>query len=361
LEYDHYNGVTVHLERLPLVLDDDDSSDNDSRLDVFREALRRQLQQWKAQGMRGVWIHVPTAKAAAVAVCVEQDFDFHMVATTTTGTKERNNHQATNVLVLSRWLPEDTPNRLPAGPNHQVGVGCLVWHPRDGPGMGARRRLLVVQEKTGPAAYYNLWKLPTGLADASEDIHEAAVRELREETGLVAAFDGLLLLRQAHPTINTSNTNTPPPLPQPSSDESKSSIKNTAVQRKASDLFFVCQMSLTPIDNSNSQHDDDDDDDDVTYWKEKFTACPDEIAAIQWMPVQEYCQQARWQGSPVYTALNQAILDAAATTSPQQQQHATTPTLWENFTLPLRHGDNDSSTNTLYKSRSYCRSMPRSA
>ena len=42
-----------------------------------------------------------------------------------------------------------------------------------------------------------------------------------------------------------------------------------------------------------------------------FRACPDEIADIRWISVKEYCAQERWQGSPVYKALNDSIRQAS--------------------------------------------------
>jgi 8-oxo-dGTP pyrophosphatase MutT (NUDIX family) len=63
-----------------------------------------------------------------------------------------------------------------------VGIGALVIHPVTG-------KMLAVRERTGPAAKAKLWKMPTGLTDPGEDIAVAAVRELREETGLDCVFD----------------------------------------------------------------------------------------------------------------------------------------------------------------------------
>ena len=73
-------------------------------------------------------------------------------------------------------------SRLPGGPTHQIGIGALVIHPLSG-------KMLAVREKSGPAARAKLWKMPTGLTDPGEDIATAAVRELKEETGLDCVFD----------------------------------------------------------------------------------------------------------------------------------------------------------------------------
>lgn len=88
-------------------------------------------------------------------------------------------------MILSQWLPEHNPSKLPVGPTHQVGVGALVLNPAD------PSKMLVVQEITGPAAAYQLWKMPTGLLDPGEDIPDAVIRELKEETGLDGNLEGV--------------------------------------------------------------------------------------------------------------------------------------------------------------------------
>ena len=40
--------------------------------------------------------------------------------------------------------------------------------------------------------------MPTGLLDRGEDVGEAAVREVAEETGVRCAFKSVIALRQAH-------------------------------------------------------------------------------------------------------------------------------------------------------------------
>jgi len=323
LQYDHYNGVTIHLDKLDDRLgsseraaDDVDIPVNgangeqaaadrgdiveetvngsghgteDAKLD-FATALRLSLEQWALEGRRGVWIHCTKDQSDKIRDATDQGFDFHMVV------KDQG------TLVLSRWLDDSTPSRLPHGPTHQVGVGCLVLHPDD------PSRMLVVQEKSGPAAALQLWKMPTGLADPGEDIPLAAVRELKEETGLDAAFSGILTFRQAHAT------------------------QKGAVTRMNSDLFFVCCLDLAKME---SKKNDAEDDDDERSYSDLFDACPDEIADIRWMSVEDYCAQERWQTSPVYKEMNAAILRAS--------RH----TLFEAHTLPLGFARGD---NTLYKS-----------
>jgi Nudix hydrolase domain/NUDIX domain len=313
-DFDHYNGVTMDLEGL------------DEGIDAFHNRLRQQLQQWKQEGViRGVWMHIPPLRAHYVPTLSELGFDFHMVSPPTdlSAPEDDNPRRNSNVLIMSQWLPE-SPSRLPGGPSHQVGVGIVVWHPLDKAGIGnpGDRRLLVVQEKTGPAAAWHLWKLPTGLADPNEDVHEAAIRELEEETGLKASFDGLLLVRQAHPTATVVAPKADTEGKDTLGSDRPKVVKAASVKRKTSDLFFICQMTLNTLQMDSSQHGAPNDEE--FYGDQLWKACPQEIAAIQWMSVQDYCNQNRWQSSPVYQALNQAILESAA----GPPWRATTLPLW---------------------------------
>lgn len=67
--------------------------------------------------------------------------------------------------------------------------------------LNSKNQVLCVKEKTGPSARLEgFWKLPGGLVDKQEDIRDAVVREVKEETGLDAEFSKLATIQEIHHT-----------------------------------------------------------------------------------------------------------------------------------------------------------------
>jgi len=237
LRTDHYNGVTIDVSKLPSKFIDSPA--------LFEDALAKALSIWKHEGKRGIWLKLNTRFSNLVHPCVENGFDFQ--------------HAEKGLIILTRWLP-NSESRLPLGPTHQVGIGALLLHPKN------PNKMLVVQEKSGPAAAYKLWKMPTGLSDPGEDITDAAIREMQEETGLHCVFEKIVCFRQSH----------------------------RAGSAAKSDLFFICSMRLDP-----KYYDD----------QEEVTLVPqeEEIARIGWMDIDEFSNQGHWVKSPLYSTLNLAM------------------------------------------------------
>ncbi|XP_072069778.1 nudix hydrolase 2 isoform X4 [Arachis hypogaea] len=103
-------------------------------------------------------------------------------------------------------------------------------------------KVLVVQENSGHFRGSGVWKFPTGVVDQEEDICVAAVREVKEETGVDSEFvEVLAFSRQSHKSFFDK-----------------------------SDLFFVCMMRPLSSD----------------IQKQRL-----EIEASRWMPFEEYSAQ----------------------------------------------------------------------
>ncbi len=103
-------------------------------------------------------------------------------------------------------------------------------------------RMLVVQERTGPAV--GMWKIVTGLVDRGEELGPAVEREVLEETGVRAVFQGVIGVRHANHLPPFGN----------------------------SDLFFMCAMRLADPEQT------------------ALAPCPQEIADAQWMELSDFQQ-----------------------------------------------------------------------
>ena len=120
-------------------------------------------------------------------------------------------------------------------------------------------KMLAVQECNGPLKGLGIWKLPTGLADAREDIDCAARREVLEETGIETEFVGIVSFQQAH-----------------------------NAQFGKSDMFFVCLLEPKSFIIKKQE-------------------C--EIFACEWINVETYIGQEFFLKSPVLAKMNQVVVD----------------------------------------------------
>jgi ADP-ribose pyrophosphatase YjhB (NUDIX family) len=149
----------------------------------FEGRLLRTLAHCETQGNKGVWLELARSRAELVPAAVRCGFEFH--------------HCTTNKLVLTAWLLKDQPSKLPPGPTHHVGVGGFVINDKD--------EVLVIKERSGPSAkLVDFWKLPGGLVDPQEDLRDAVVRELKEETGIDVEFLRVSSIQEIHTPIDSS-------------------------------------------------------------------------------------------------------------------------------------------------------------
>lgn len=103
--------------------------------------------------------------------------------------------------------------------------------------------------------------MPTGLTDPGEDIAAAAIRELKEETGLDVEFDKIICFRQAHGGLFNR-----------------------------SDMFFVCLCKLAPKYET------------LVKQGGEIELLPqeEEILCADWIDMEDYAVQGVWSQSPLY-------------------------------------------------------------
>jgi len=167
---------------------------------------------------------------SSVPVAVKHGFKFHSAEPKS--------------VMMTHWLPDDELCLLPEGASHTVGVGGLVYNED-------KREILVVREKYSPFGGPSPYKLPGGYVKPGESLGLAAEREVEEETGIKAAFKGIITFRHMHPHLFSK-----------------------------SDLYFVAL--LTPLSFEPSRQEE-------------------EIAEVCWMPIEEYKKH------PSVNAINQLI------------------------------------------------------
>lgn len=218
---DKYDGVIIDHKSLP------------SDITLFTDRLRSSLDHWRTSRKRGVWLKLPLDKAMFVPIAANMGFSYH--------------HAEKNYVMMTHWLAE-SEDRLPANASHQVGVGCIVVH---------EGKLLVVQEKSGPLRGTGVWKIPTGLVDAGEEIADAAMREVEEETGIQTSFQKVLCFRHTHNILFGK-----------------------------SDIFMLCVLTPTTYE--------------ITHQQAELVAC-------EWKDPAEFFSQEFFLKSPVHALLNTLI------------------------------------------------------
>lgn len=202
---------------------------------IFESRLSVSIAHWKEKGARGVWIKVPKSKADLIPVCVNNSFDFHHAEPEMRGSKSDEE----GYVMMTRWLPTSEESPLPPNASTQIGIGSVVCSPSG--------KVLLVQEGAGHLKGKNVWKIPTGLLEAGEDIADGAEREVFEETNVKAVFEKVVGFRHMH-----------------------------NVSFGKSDLFFVCILRCSEEEARDGN----------------LQLQKSEIAAAKWGDFGEFLQQA---------------------------------------------------------------------
>jgi len=243
---DTYNGVNINLMKLNEI---ECKTSMISNPIFFHTSLKNSLATWREKRYRGVWLKIPSKLSELIPIAIKEGFQFH--------------HAEKEYIMLNYWLPSGS-NQMPANASHQVGVGCIVLPPIDHeiPLDIGKNMILTVQERRGVLRGKGIWKLPTGLVDVGEDLGATAVREVMEETGVVAEFKGIASFRHSHEALHGK-----------------------------SDLFFICILQAKSMNINISEN---------------------EILAAKWIELDEYTAQNRYKTSELYNLINKIIVDVAS-------------------------------------------------
>ena len=153
---DNYDGITIDNATIP------------NSIKEFEQELITIIQSLKNK--RLLWIKITIDKSHYIPVLTKHGFVFH--------------HCNEQDITLLKKLSIDPI--VPTARNHTLGVGVVV--------INENNELLVIKDRIGKR-----YKLPGGYIDDDENISTAAVREVKEETGIEVEFNSIIALGHFKP------------------------------------------------------------------------------------------------------------------------------------------------------------------
>ena len=163
---DPYNGLTIIKESIP------------TQEEVFIENLNGLIQTATKDQRRLLWLYLDIQQSYLIPCATTLGFEFH--------TCEKN-----QLLLVKRLVKNAI---IPTASNHTLGVGVVVFNEHN--------ELLVIKERFSNIGF----KLPGGHIDDAELIQNAAIREVKEETGIDITFESIISIGHFYPhQFNKSN------------------------------------------------------------------------------------------------------------------------------------------------------------
>ena len=153
---DNYEGITIDDTTIP------------NHIEQFEEELIVIIDNLENKKL--LWIKLPITKSDFIPLLTKYDFVFH--------------HCNEDDITLLKKLIVDPI--VPTARNHTLGVGVVV--------INENNEILVIRDRIGKR-----YKLPGGYIDDDENISTAAVREVKEETGIDVEFTSIIALGHFKP------------------------------------------------------------------------------------------------------------------------------------------------------------------